>query len=137
MSIRRRGTRSAQLRQRRAQDRFERLVERALDGVPAPFLAALEEVAIVIEDDVSVDQLEIAGLAPDEALYGLYEGTPRTTWGADLAPFPNKISLFRNPLEDDFPDADDLADEIRITVVHELAHHLGIDDDRLEELGLE
>ena len=74
---------------------------------------------------------------PDDALYGLYEGTPRTAWGADLVPFPNKISLFRLPLEEDFPDPDDLADEVRITVIHELAHHLGIDDDRLDELGLE
>ncbi len=137
MSIRRRGTRSAQVRQRRAEDRFERLVERALDGIPAPFRAALAEVAIVVEDDATADQLEISGLGPDDALYGLYEGTPRTAWGADLVPFPNKISLFRRTLENDFPDPDELADEIRVTVVHELAHHLGIDDDRLEELGLD
>jgi predicted Zn-dependent protease with MMP-like domain len=54
-----------------------------------------------------------------------------------MVPFPNKISLFRIPLEEDFPDPDELADEVRITVIHELAHHLGIDDDRLDELGLE
>ena len=136
MPIRRRGTRSAQLRQRRAEDRFERLVERALDGIPAPFRAALAEVAIVVEDDATADQLDISGLGPDDALYGLYEGTPRTAWGADLVPFPNKISLFRIPLEEDFPDPAELAAEVRITVIHELAHHLGIDDDRLDELGL-
>jgi predicted Zn-dependent protease with MMP-like domain len=67
----------------------------------------------------------------------LYDGVPRTEWGADLVPIPNKISLFRLPLEEDFPDPLDLAAEVRLTVLHELAHHLGIDDDRLEELGLE
>ena len=106
-------------------------------GSREPFQAALDEVAIVIEDDATDEQLDIAGLGRDDALYGLYEGTPRTAWGADLVPFPNKISLFRIPLEEDFPDPDDLADEVRVTVIHELAHHLGIDDDRLEELGLE
>ena len=50
---------------------------------------------------------------------------------------PNRITLFRLPLEEDFPDPDDLADEVRITVIHELAHHLGIDDDRLAELGID
>lgn len=138
MPKRRRGSRSAPRRPiHRTHDRFERLVERALDGIPPPFRAALEEVAVVIEDDATDEQLEVAGLDPDEALYGLYEGTPRTEWGADQVPFPNKISLFRLPLEEDFPDPDDLAEEVRVTVIHELAHHLGIGDDRLEDLGLD
>jgi len=137
MPKRRRGARSAFARRRQADTRFEQLVERALDGIPDPFRAALEEVAIVIEDDATDEQLDIAGLSRKDALYGLYEGTPRTAWGADLVPFPNKISLFKIPLEEDFPDPDELAEEVRVTVIHELAHHLGIDDDRLEELGLE
>ena len=137
MPKRRRGARSAFARRRLSDDRFERLVERALDEIPAPFRAALDEVAIVIEDDATDEQLDISGLGRDDALYGLYEGTPRTAWGADFAPFPNKISLFRIPLEEDFPDPDELADEVRVTVIHELAHHLGIDDDRLEQLGLD
>ena len=69
--------------------------------------------------------------------YGLYEGVPRTEWGADWSALPNKISLFRFPLEADFPNPEDLEDEVRITVIHELAHHLGIDDDRLHELGFD
>src|SRR5450759_6001152 len=84
MAKRRRGSRSAARRPvRMIYDRSERLVEHALDAIPAPFRAALEEVAVVIEDDATDEQLEIAGLEPDEALYGLYEGTPRTEWGAD------------------------------------------------------
>jgi predicted Zn-dependent protease with MMP-like domain len=76
-------------------------------------------------------------LGPQDALYGLYEGVPRTEWAADWATSPNKISLFRLPLEEDFPDPADLEEEVRITVIHELAHHLGIDDDRLDELGVD
>src|SRR5665647_3983292 len=75
--------------------------------------------------------------ASDETLYGLYEGVPRTEWGADEVPFPNAITIFRLPLEEDFPDPLDLEDEVRITVAHELAHHMGIDDERLAELGVE
>lgn len=114
-----------------------RLVDRALAGIPAPFSAALQEVAIVIEDEPSLEQLEQNGLDEDETLYGLYEGVPRTEWGADWAMVPNRITLFRLPLEEDFPDAWELEAEVRTTVVHELAHHLGIDDDRLTELGID
>ena len=56
-------------------------------------------------------------------------------WGADFSFVPNRISLFRLPLEEDFPDPRDLEDEVRLTVIHEIAHHIGIDDDRLAELG--
>ena len=114
---------------------FEALVERALRGIPPPFANALHEVAIVIADEPTREELRENGLGPHEVLYGLYEGTPRTEWGADLVPFPNKITLYRLPLEEDFPDPRDLAEEVRETVIHELAHHLGIDDDRLFELG--
>lgn len=116
---------------------FERLVDTALARIPAPFHDALAEVAIVIEDEPSEDQLRDNGLGPDETLYGLYEGVPRTAWAADWAAEPNRITIFRWPLEDDFEDPDDLAEEVRITVIHELAHHLGIDDDRLAELGVD
>lgn len=139
MPKRRRGSRIAQPRRTRPvrHDRFERLVERALGAIPMPFRAALDEVAVVIEDEPSPDQRRENDLGPDDTLYGLYEGVPRTEWGADWVAVPNKISLFRLPLEEDFPDPDDLADEVRITVIHELAHHLGIDDSRLHELGVD
>ena len=63
---------------------------------------------------------------------------PRSEWGADWVAMPSRILVFRLPLEEDFPDPDDLADEVRITILHELAHHLGIDDeDHLAELGID
>lgn len=136
MSKRRRGSHLARPMPGRAA-RFERLVDRALAGIPMPFAAALREVAVVVEDEPSRAQLRENGLGPDETMYGLYEGTPRTEWAADWVIAPNKITLFRLPLEEDFPDALELEEEVSVTVIHELAHHLGIDDDRLAELGYE
>ncbi len=128
----RRGSRTRHARS----DSFERLVELALERIPEPFASALEEVAVVIDDEPSADQRRENGLGPSDMLYGLYEGVPRTEWGADWLVAPNRISIFRRPLIEDFPDPDELAEEVRITVIHELAHHLGIDDDRLHELGV-
>jgi predicted Zn-dependent protease with MMP-like domain len=142
MPLRRRGElarRHPDRRLRRSQRShvpFETLVERALDALPPEFARLLEDVAIVIEDAPTSEQAEL-GDAADGWLYGLYEGVPATEWGSDWVVLPNKISLFRLPLEADFPDPADLEDEVRITVIHELAHHAGIDDDRLHELDLD
>ena len=139
MVKRRRGSRTARgtLRPIARHRRFEDLVDEALGAIPMPFSAALDEVAIVIDDEPSPDQLRASELDEDETLYGLYEGVARTEYGADWVVAPNRISLFRLPLEADFPDPDDLANEVRITVIHELAHHLGIDDERLHDLGVD
>jgi predicted Zn-dependent protease with MMP-like domain len=114
---------------------FDQLVDEAVAAIPMPFTTALAEVAIVIADEPTADQLRDEGYGPPDTLYGLYEGVPRSEWGADWITVPNRITVFRLPLEADFPDPDDLADEVLVTIVHELAHHLGIDDDRLHELG--
>jgi predicted Zn-dependent protease with MMP-like domain len=135
MAKRPRGSPRAESRARARASAFERLVDRAVAGIPPPYSAALTEVAIIIEDDPSPEQLEENGLDPDDSMYGLYEGVPRTDYAADWAASPNRITLFRVPLEEDFPDASDLEAEVRMTVLHELAHHLGIDDHRLDELG--
>ena len=132
----RRGAQGAQFRSRRHRP-FEALVDVALASIPEPFAAALDEIAIVIADEPTMQQVRDNELGPDETLYGLYEGVPRTEWAADWATEPNRITIFRLPLEADFADPDELADEVRGTVLHELAHHLGIDDARLEELGLD
>jgi predicted Zn-dependent protease with MMP-like domain len=128
--IRRRGTQYR--RARRTHLPFEVLVEGVLDGLPVDIARLLDNVAVVIEDEPSREQLRESGLEPGETLYGLYEGTPAVEYAADWVPLPNKISLFRLPLEEDFPDPADLADEVRRTVIHELAHHAGLDDAWLE-----
>jgi predicted Zn-dependent protease with MMP-like domain len=138
MAKRPRGSPRGESRARAREAAFERLVDRAIAAIPRPYSDALREVVVVIEDEPSIDQLRENGLDPndpDDTLYGLYEGVPRTEYAADLAASPNRITLFRLPLEEDFPDRLDLEDEVRMTVLHELAHHLGIDDDRLDELG--
>ena len=136
MTKRRRGSRRGEARAAAELAAFERLVDRALVSIPEPFRAALDEVAIIVEDEPSPEQLRENGLADDETLYGLYEGVPRTEYAADWAISPNRITLFRWPLEDDYPDPAELEAEVRRTVIHELAHHLGIDDERLDELGV-
>ena len=139
MPKRRRGSRHAAMRPRAARHApFAALVDRAIAGIPSPFRGALDEIAIVIADEPTADQLRENGLPPDDTLYGLYEGVPLDEWGGDWLPVPTRIILFRLPLEADFPDPDDLADEVRITILHELAHHLGIEDeDRLHQLGID
>jgi predicted Zn-dependent protease with MMP-like domain len=142
MSKRLRGSRSGRLRPRPARqarhESFGRLIDRAVASIPQPFRRALDEIAIVVADEPTPHQLRENGLKPDETLYGLYEGVPLDEWGGDFIPEPTRIIVFRLPLEEDFPDPDDLADEVRITILHELAHHLGIEDeDRLHELGID
>jgi predicted Zn-dependent protease with MMP-like domain len=113
---------------------FDELVDRALEDLPESFRRLLENVAIVIGDLPTDDQARLGGADDDGWLYGLYEGVAAVEWGADMVPFPNKITLFRIPLEHDFPDPADLAAEVRRTVLHELAHHAGLTDERLHEL---
>ncbi len=137
MTKRRRGSRTAARHPRAPHHvRFELLVDRAVATISQPFRAALDEIALVIADEPSGDQIRENDLGPDETLYGLYEGVPLNEWGGDFVPVPTRITIFRLPLEEDFPDPSDLADEVRITILHELAHHLGEDEDRLMELGI-
>ena len=114
---------------------FEDLVADALDALPDDIARLVENVAVVIEDQPSLEQLRESGLDEDESLYGLYEGVSPVVYGADLVPFPNKITLFRLPLEEDFADPRDLAREVQRTVIHELAHHAGISDETLDARG--
>jgi predicted Zn-dependent protease with MMP-like domain len=107
--------------------RFEDVVRAALDELPPALARALDNVAVVVEDENPED--------PD--LFGLYHGVPLPERGSGYGgQLPDKISIYRLPLEDEFGhDPDELREEIRITVLHELAHYFGIDEDRLDELG--
>jgi predicted Zn-dependent protease with MMP-like domain len=96
--------------------RFEDHVQKALDSLPEQFQQALTNVAIVVEDEHRGE--------PD--LFGLWESQEF---------MPDKITIFKKPLVQAFPDPAELEEEIRITVLHELAHYFGIDEDRLDELG--
>jgi predicted Zn-dependent protease with MMP-like domain len=106
---------------------FEDEVRAALDSLPPQIAAALKNVAVVVEDENPDD--------PD--LFGLYHGVPLPERGDMAGLLPDKISIYRIPLEESFPDRAELRDEIRITVLHELAHYFGLDEERIAELGYE
>jgi len=107
--------------------KFEDHVRNALDAVPPHIAAALRNVAVVVEDE-----------NPDEPdLYGLFDGVPLTEGGPGPGDLPARIAVYRLPLEGDFPDPAQLEHEIRVTVLHELGHYFGLDEDRLAELGYE
>jgi len=118
--------------------RFVLLVRRALRDVPRPFKEHLSKVDIVVKRRPNRDDRAEAGLPPGESMYGFYRGIPLTERGAGYnLVAPDIIDIYQEPLEEDFPDDDELMEEIRVTVLHELAHFFGIDDDRLHELGME
>jgi len=100
-------------------------VRLALDALPPHIAEALENVAVVVEDENPED--------PD--LLGLYHGVPLPERGDMAGSLPDKLSTARIPLEESFPDPRELRKEIRITVLHELGHYFGLDEDRLAELG--
>ena len=110
---------------------FESLVFDALDRLPETFRAQLGSVAIVVEDEPNQDQLRSVGA---RGLFGLYQGVPRTRWGAESAPYASKITIFRGPLERAHRSRAALERAVAETVRHEIAHHFGIDDERLREL---
>jgi len=117
--------------------RFEQLVADALRQIPPEFQRALDNVEVVIEAWPTAEQLADAGLDPDELLFGLYQGTPLPQ-RSPLEPYrlPDVITIFQGPLEEACATEDEMREEIRKTVVHELAHYFGFDEERLEELGL-
>ncbi len=104
---------------------FTELVEAALDGLPPEIAGLLDNVVVMVED-----------WPEDDYLYGLYEGVPLTERGNGYyGALPDRITIFQGPLEKDFKDPENLKAQVRVTVVHEIAHHFGFDEDRLRELG--
>ena len=115
---------------------FARCVRDALDALPKPIAAWIDNVEVVVEDWPTRRQMRDAGVSARGELLGLYEGIPLTerTSGYGMV-VPDRITLFRGPILAVAQTPEQVTDEIRITVIHELAHHFGIDDDRLIELG--
>lgn len=106
---------------------FEALVAEALDTVPAELAALIDNVVVVVEDDAPAD---------DPHLLGLYEGVPLTERGSWYSGMlPDRITIYRRPTLEISDSREHVVEEVGITVVHEIAHHFGIDDDRLHELG--
>lgn len=114
---------------------FERLVERALRKLPRRFRERLENVAVVVEDWADDDTLEEMGIEPPDTLYGLYRGTdlPRrdTSYAGAL---PDVITIYRGPIQEDCDSLEEMEVLVRDTVVHEVGHYFGLDDERLAEI---
>ena len=110
---------------------------RALELLPQEFRSRLHNVEIVVQRRPKKGQLRAMGLDPErDVLYGLYEGTPLSERSAFDPPLlPDKITIFSEPLMDDFPNPAELRAQIRRTIVHEIAHYFGMDDEEIEDLG--
>jgi predicted Zn-dependent protease with MMP-like domain len=117
---------------------FESLVERALGSLPAEFRRYLENVEVVVHPRPDPALLDEMGVPEDETLFGLYQGTPMTERQSTLDPLmPDQILIFQEPIEEACATRAEIQAEVRRTVVHEVAHFFGIDEERLRDLGWE
>ncbi|MGB7951799.1 MAG: metallopeptidase family protein [Candidatus Binatia bacterium] len=118
-------------------DAIRQEVARVLDKLPRQFRKRLQNVEVVIEEWPTKDLLLDVGLDPrHDSLYGLYQGVPLPDRSSTYPPIlPDKISIFSGPLLEDFSDPDELREQIRTTLLHEIAHYFGFDDDEIDKLG--
>jgi len=114
---------------------FERLVTEAVTLIPKRFRREIKNLALVIEDEPSLDLLDDMEIEPPDSLYGLYQGTPLTErswpWGNTL---PDRITLFQKPIEEDCEDEDDVRAVIGETLIHEVGHYFGLSEEEIEEI---
>jgi len=116
-------------------DRFRQLVDEALESIPDRFRDAMQNIAIVVEDEPTLQQLQDVDLEPPETLLGLYQGTPLTerAWAHGNV-LPDKITLFQGPIEDSSDDEDDTVIAIGETLIHEIGHYFGLSEEEIEEI---
>ena len=117
---------------------FAELVADALDSLPEQFLESMVNVEVTIADWPSREDLEEAGLSPRDksSLLGLYHGVPLTRRDTFYSALPDRITIYQKPIERlAGNDEDDIREQVRHTVIHEIAHYYGISDERLDELG--
>jgi predicted Zn-dependent protease with MMP-like domain len=121
---------------RLSRKRFETLVAEALRGVPLELARALDNIEVVVDDWPTDEQLAEVELEPDELLFGLYQGTPLPQ-RSPMLPYtlPDVITIFQGPLEEACETEDAIREEVRLTVIHEVAHYFGMDEDKIAELG--
>ena len=115
---------------------FERLVREALTQIPDEIRARLDNVDLLVEERPTPEQLAGSGIDEGHYLLGLYEGIPLTgRYGYNMV-LPDKITLYQIAIEAICSSDEEIINEVRTTVIHEVAHHFGIDDDRLDEMGV-
>lgn len=117
-------------------EEFGEHVEAALSALPPQFAARLSNIAVLVEPRPTIYQRRVAGIKPWQTLYGLYQGIPLTARHSNYALVaPDVITIFSEPLRRDYPSSEQLRAQIRRTVMHEIAHHFGMSDDWLREIG--
>ena len=112
---------------------FEALVERALSSLPRQFKDKIRNVAVVVEDWADDETLEELGIEPPDTIYGLYRGTDITRRDSSYGNvLPDTIHIYQGPIEEDCVDAEEMAELVKDTVIHEIGHYFGLDDDTME-----
>lgn len=116
-------------------ERFTKLVEEALQGIPPRFREAMDNVAVVVEDEPSEELLEELEMEPDDDLFGLYQGTPLTERGSTYGnSLPDRISIYQLPIEDACEDDEDIRQCVAETVIHEFGHYFGLSEEEIQEI---
>lgn len=113
---------------------FKAIVADAIDGIPSPYIDRLQNVAFIIEDTPTPQQFKKLGLRCNTLLFGLYEGVPLPQRQGTTKLLPDKITLFKKPLQTVSKDTNDLTQRVKHTVWHEVAHYYGLDHGRIHEL---
>ena len=115
---------------------FDNLLNDAIRELPDEFRKKLNNVAIIVEDYPSEELMQRMGVPPEDTLFGLYEGVPLTERSFFAEPlYPDRILIFQRAIEDECDSPEEVKEELKITLVHEIAHFFGMDDDYLEDLG--
>lgn len=116
-----------------SRDKFEELVAQALDGLPEEFAELLENVAVTVEEEPSAEDLVEVGMDPDDPdrdeLFGIYQGVPQADRDSFYSALPDRVVIFRGPILRCCRSRREILREVRDTVVHELGHHFGLDED--------
>ena len=114
---------------------FERLVEKALKKLPRPFKEKIKNVAVVVEDWADDETLAEMGIEPPDTLYGLYRGIDLTRRDSNYGNvLPDTVTIYQGPIEEDCDDEEEMAELVRDTVVHELGHYFGLDDETMHRI---
>lgn len=117
---------------------FERLVGQAVESLPPRFLRRLDNVEVMVEDEPTDEDLELAGVEPGGTLLGLYHGVPQSQRGTSYGNMlPDRIVIYQRPIEAVSRDRREIRKEIRITLMHEVGHYFGLAEDDLSDAGYE
>lgn len=115
------------------EEKFRKLVEEALDTLPKEFAEKLDNVSVTVDDFPTPYQIRKARLAPNMLLFGLYEGVPQTRRGTYYSAIPDKITIFKNAILQVCSNEDQIRQQVRSTVIHEIGHHFGLSDAELRK----